>query len=83
MMSWTVTPCAVLLTNSISLRVFALLRVAARGPWFLKEMGAAAALPQNRDSGFGVSRGTEFKQRKSVMNSSANRLHTGKRRIME
>ena len=71
MMSWTVTPCAVLLTNSISLRGFALLRVEARGLWFLKEMGAAAALPQKCGSEFGVSRGEEFKQRKSAMNRRA------------
>lgn len=73
MMSWIVTPSEVLLTNSISLWVFALLLVEARGRWFLKEIGAAAAIPKERAE-FEIGGGDVFKQRKSAINSSGSRL---------
>jgi hypothetical protein len=82
MMSWIVTPSEVLLTNSISLWVFALLLVEARGRWFLKEIGAAAAIPKERAE-FEIGGGDVFKQRKSAINSSGSRLDAVARSAIE
>ena len=50
MTSWIVTPCEVLLTNSISLCIFALFLVTAGVLWSLKGIGAAATIPKERVS---------------------------------
>ena len=82
MTSWIVTPCEVLLTNSISLCVFALFLVAAGVLWFLKGIGAAAAIPKERVSEVETGREEVFKQRKSVINNCRNRLYIGARSAM-
>ena len=79
MTSWIVTPCEVLLTNSISLWVFVLLLVEARVLCVLKGVGAAAAIPKELVSEFGIGTGAVFRQRKSAVNKSGNRLNAGRR----
>ena len=81
MTSWIVTPCEVLLTNSISLWVFAVLLVEARVLCGLKGVGAASAIPKERVSEFGIGKGTVYKQRKSAINNSGNRLNAGTRSV--
>ena len=82
MTSWIVTPCEVLLTNSISLCVFALFLGAAWVLWFLKEIGAAAAIPKERVSEVEIDREEVFKERKSAINNCSNRLYVGARSAM-